>query len=144
MQAPSSWTLWTATLEGVTVGVLLHPLGLWAVTGTLLVLGLAYGDMWLRHREEFTAGLLRPRLLDGMSALHAVVPFLLALVLLVAARTFGLPLPPMGLFIVLWSLCAVIVLADILFILPPAIARSLCSMARARPREDSGQTGGGS
>jgi hypothetical protein len=142
MQAPSSWTLWTATLEGVTVGVLLHPLGLWAVTGALLVLGLAYGDMWLRHREEFTAGLLRPRFLDGMSALHAVVPFLLALVLLMAARTFGLPLPPMGLFIVLWSLCAVIVLADILFILPPAIARSLWSMAR--PREDSGHTGGGS
>jgi len=142
MQAPRGWTMWTATLSAAAVVALLHPLGFRAVTGGLLVLGLAYGDMWLRHSEEFAAGYLRPRPLDGVSALHAIVPFLLSLVLALGASTFGLPFPPMELFMGLWWLCAAIVLADILFIVPPAIAWSIWS--GARPREDGGQTGGGS
>jgi len=141
-QAPWGWTLWTACLEAAAVGALLYPLGIWAATGGVLVLGLAYGDMWLRHSEEVAAGYLRPRPLDGVSALHAIVPFLLSLVLVLGAHTFGLPFPPYGLIMGLWSLCAAIVLADILFIAPPAIAWSLWSVVR--PREDGGQPRGGS
>lgn len=140
LQAPRAWTLLTAASMGVAAAGLLLPLGIWPVAGAVLVLALAYGDMWLRHREEFAAGALHARPLDGMSALHALVPFLFSLVLALGARTFDLPFPSLGLFALLWSLCAAIVLADLLFILPPAVVWFL-----ARHREDGRQhTGGGS
>ena len=125
LQAPAHWVVLVFVVEACAFALLLYPVGLWAMLVILAALALAYGDMWLRHREEFATGFLQPRPLDQTSTLHALVPFLLSMVLALGAQTFDLPFPSLGLIGLLWSLCAAIVLADLLFILPPAVAWSL-------------------